>query len=239
MRIQNIDNLSSMLLATGFAESVGKRVLQKVCFKPVDFVLTERLVKGRDLLTCTIYFEGKGEEYICVYYDAALFKAIEVPELTINGIHLRELDKSMATIDWIFPAVPEKFDLKDEASWQQELLIEKVVTELFRLSATDDGRYYADSLKARYWRDNPFVPVNMPVLCSKFEVSQRFYFFDGQGISTDEAFRFLLNRWLEKKLYARKKSTGDTANAEDAGSVKNDKSLLQKKRKNSNIKLTR
>jgi hypothetical protein len=237
MKIHNIAALTDMLIATGFDEAIGKKLLQQICFKPADFALTERLVKGKDVLTCSLFFERKGEEYSCTYYDASFFKAIEVPELTINGIHLRDLDKAMAAIDWLNISAPVKFDLKNEASWLREQQIEKIVTDLFRVSATDEGRHHADSLKVRYWQDVSFAPVNLPAIRSKFEVSQRFYFFDGQGISIDEAYRFLLNRWLEKKLYARKKQAGDAD--DDTGSTASDKSLLQKKRKKRTTKLTR
>lgn len=240
MKIQNIAVLTEMLIATGFEEAIGRKLLQHVCFKPADFVLTERLTKGKDILTCSISFERKGEEYVCTYYDAAFFKAIEVPELTINGINLRDLDKAMAAIDWLNISVAGKFDLEDESSWQREQQIEKIVTELFRLSATDEGRYHADSLKARYWQDVPAISINLPAIRSKFEVSQRFYFFDGQGISIDEAYRFLLNRWLEKKLHRKKKQAGDSADAaDDTGSATGDKSLLQKKRKRRTQKISR
>lgn len=229
-----------MLMATGFDEAIGKRLLQHICFKPGDFVLTERLVKGKDVLSCSLFFERKGEEYVCAYYDAAFFKAIEVPALTINGIHLRELDKAMGAIDWLNISAPGKLDLKDETSCLREQQVEKIVTDLFCLSATDEGRHHADSLKVRYWQDVAVAPVNLPAIRSKFEVSQRFYFFDGQGISIDEAYRFLLNRWVEKKIHGKKKQVGDSADGvEDAGSAGTDKSLLQKKRKRSTQKVSR
>jgi len=39
-------------------------------------------------------------------------------------------------------------------------------------------------------------------------LSQRFYFFEAQtGISVDEAYRFLQNRWLEKQMQAKRKQT--------------------------------
>lgn len=240
MKIQHIAALTEMLIATGFEETIGRKLLQHVCFKPADFVLIERLVKGKDILTCSIFFERKGDEYSCTYYDAAFLKSTEVPELTINGINLRELDKAMAAIDWMITTTSGKFDLKDETSWHQEQQIEKIVTDLFRLSATDEGRHHADSLKVRYWQDVPVAPVNLPAIRSKFEVSQRFYFFDGQGISIDEAYRFLLNRWLEKKIHGRKKQVGDSADGvEDAGNAGTDKSLLQKKSKRKTQKISR
>ena len=46
-------------------------------------------------------------------------------------------------------------------------------------------------------RKIPQEKGNINPLKNKSEVSQRFYFFEGQtGISIDEAYRFLQNRWL-------------------------------------------
>ena len=64
-------------------------------------------------------------------------------------------------------------------------------------------------------------------------MSQRFYFFDGQiGISIDEAYRFLQNRWLEKQMQAKKKqsdeSTGRETEHDTNGS--SGSGLLRKKR---------
>ncbi len=74
----------------------------------------------------------------------------------------------------------------------------------------------------------------MSPLKNKSEVSQRFYFFEGQtGISVDEAYRFLQNRWLEKQIQAKRKQSGDSNgeenNSRDQPSSSNG-SLLKKKR---------
>ena len=67
------------------------------------------------------------------------------------------------------------------------------------------------------------------------EVSQRFYFFKDQpGISVDEAYRFLQNRWLEKQMQAKRKETaaynGEKLLEEEHTS--SGSGLLQKKRLN-------
>ena len=69
-------------------------------------------------------------------------------------------------------------------------------------------------------------------------VSQRFYFFEGQtGISADEAYRFLQNRWLEKQMQAIKKQLDNQTeepieeNGNNTGS-----GLLKKRRLNSSKK---
>lgn len=244
MNIKNIISLTEMLVTTGFDNGIGQRLLQHICFKPADFVLTERLVKGKDMLTCSIHFERKDDLYTCHYYDAAFLKAIELPELTIQGINIRELDKRMNEIDWSMKEVTAaSFNLQDESGWQREKQVEQIVTDLSRLSAFEDGRFYADSLKVKYWLDVPVINANLNATRSKFEVSQRFYFFDGQGIAVDEAYRFLLNRWLEKKLlHGKKKQAGNPGAADAADEVGNggtDKSLLQKKRKRRTTKITR
>jgi hypothetical protein len=64
-------------------------------------------------------------------------------------------------------------------------------------------------------------------------VSQRFYFFESQtGISVDEAYRFLQNRWLEKQMQAKSRQ-GDDSNRECSGSSEQgqliNRSLLKKK----------
>ncbi|MEP7375308.1 MAG: hypothetical protein ABI675_18045 [Chitinophagaceae bacterium] len=238
MNIQNIGSLANMLVATGFEKSIGQRLLQRICFKPADFVLTERLVKGNDVLTCSVFFERKSEEYSCNYYDAAFLKAMELPDLSFHGIHIRELDKRMGDIDWaLINKAGMVLNLNDESTWQREKQIEKIVSDLLRLSVVEEGRYYADSLKVKYWTAIVAVNENLNTIRSKFEVSQRFYFFDGQGISIEEAYRFLLNRWLEKKLHSRKKNTGADNATEEAGT--GDKSLLQKKRKRRTQKITK
>ena len=57
-----------------------------------------------------------------------------------------------------------------------------------------------------------------------------YYFFEGKGISLEEAYRFLLNRWLEKKLLAQKKKEAGavTEVAIDTLVVKKRKGKLKK-----------
>lgn len=224
-----------MLVATGFNESTGYRLLQYVCFKPADFILTEYIVKEKDVLTCHIYFERNDDKYVCSYYDASFLKEIKVPDLSIQGISLTELDRRMAETDWRFEGDLNGFDLGNTANWQRENQIEGIVTDLFRLSATGEGKPFADALKLKYWATVPLHPMmgNLNAIRSRFEVSQRFYFFDGNGISVEEAYRFLLNRWLEKKFQAGRKKAlpgNDVVRDRDGEASGSDKGLLKKKR---------
>jgi len=245
MNIQNIASLIEVLGSIGFDENAGYRLMQHICFKPADFLLTERLRKGKDTLTCSIFFERKGDEYTCSYYDAAFLKEMEMPDLVIHSINVRELDQRMVETDWVTDnKVAAAFRLDNEVTWEREKRIEKIVGDLFRLSVTEEGKNFADCLKLKHWSGIPLQANmgNLNVLKSRFEVSQRFYFFDGQGISVDEAYRFLLNRWLEKKLLAKKKQEGSVVQEdamEGGGVAGGDKTLLQKNRKSKSNKLKR
>lgn len=225
-----------MLVASGFSENLGHRLLQYVCFKPAEFVLTEQVTRGPDLLTCQLYFERKGDEYICSYYDACFLKEVKVPDLSIQGINLKELDRRMGETDWqINSSVSGNFSLSEEVSWQRENQIEAIVTDLLRLAATAEGKPFADALKLKHWATIPLHPMmgNLNAIRSRFEVSQRFYFFDGKGISVEEAYRFLLNRWLEKKFQAGRKKAlpgNDVVRDTDGEASGSDKGLLKKKR---------
>lgn len=74
---------------------------------------------------------------------------------------------------------------------------------------------------------------------NKLEISQRFYFFEGQtGISIDEAYRFLQNKWREKQLQTKRKDTDGINVVKDKSDdrpTSND-GLLKKKRLGNPVK---
>jgi hypothetical protein len=163
----------------------------------------------------------------------------------VNEINVKELNRRMEEINWTnaftFQA-SKKWQAEDKTSWSEEEKVESIVTDLQALESVEEGKELADRLKMKFWCDSPIQEMicNLSSLRSKFEISQRFYFFEGQnGISVEEAYRFLHNRWMEKQLLAKRKQI-DVSKVEDqsdgnakAGSGKN---LLQKKRRNKNNK---
>jgi len=69
-------------------------------------------------------------------------------------------------------------------------------------------------------------------LRSRLEVSQRFYIVDGEGITVEEALRFLQNRWMEKRMQAKRKEQEGSENAQtETGDVvgKKGRKLIKKK----------
>ncbi len=246
MNIQNIRTLSDSLQALGFA--IASQLLKNISFKPSNFTIHQRMVKGSDVMNFHLAFEknGDGNSYSPIYYDAVFRKEIEILNVSINGIEVKKLDKRMAEINWTNAfefQEHEKLQLEDKAYWSEEEKVENIVTDLQALESVEEGREIVDRLKMKFWYDSPGQEMigNLSSLKSKFEISQRFYFFEGQnGISVEEAYRFLHNRWMEKQLQAKKKQM-EISNVEEQpnGNAKagSDKNLLRKKRRNKNNKV--
>ena len=237
MNIENISALIKQLQLLGF-ENAGYSLLKRISFKPENFILSQKIEKSKDKLSFQLFFEKEVSKgmYVLLYYDAVLQKEKPLIDATINGISITSLEKSMTEIDWksAFDFVAKKqLNLEDKTSWEKEQKVESVIEDLSELEKSEDGKEVAVGLKLKYWAGIPYKELfgNISPLKNKSEVSQRFYFIEGQtGISVDEAYRFLQNRWLEKQMQAKSREGADTkgnhANEqESAGS-----GLLRKKR---------
>jgi hypothetical protein len=220
----------------GFNHSIGYLLLKHISFKPDNITIPQHVIKGKDIIKFQLFFQSNpNRSYTCVYYDAILRKEIQVKEATINEINTYELEERMAEINWsdVF-GIRESRVLQSEdiSTWPEVERVESIVNDLVSLEANEDGKDIAIQLKMKYWCDTPIEEMvqNISSLKVKFEISQRFYFLDGQGgISTDEAYRFLNNRWLEKQLQAKKKYA-DASNISELskGGLGANKSLLKK-----------
>ncbi|MFX5583144.1 hypothetical protein ABTE20_21295, partial [Acinetobacter baumannii] len=71
-------------------------------FKPADFFLPQRVIKEKDILLFSLYFERlqKTDNYQLQYYDVTLQKANGGLVLPVDGVNPAELEKQMAGIDW-------------------------------------------------------------------------------------------------------------------------------------------
>jgi hypothetical protein len=239
MNIENITSLAAQLQSLGF-ENTSSTLLKRICFRPEIFILSQKIAKGRDQFVFNLFFERDSREsfYTLMHYDAILQKESLLVDTIINGISTADIEKRMAEIDWkaAFDIdMKKQWSASDKTSWEKELKVESAVEALQILESSDEGKAIADGLKLKYWADMPYQELNGNIspLKNKSEISQRFYFSEGQpGISVDEAYRFLQNRWLEKQMQAKRKlteisQTGDTENDSQASSGSG---LLKKKR---------
>ena len=147
--------------------------------------------------------QNKDLGYNCLYYDACLRKQIPFTDLAAGNVDVGGLQKRMAAIDWKFFDKTEKNGLADITD-----NVEKAVGELQALSQTEQGKKTADLLKYACWSDTAleYLIPGLGSFKSQYEISQRFYLFEGDpGITAEEAYRFLCNKWMEKKVQAKKK----------------------------------
>ena len=237
--MENISALMEQLQSLGF-ENAGYSLLKRISFKPEKFILSQKIEKAKDKLSFQLFFEKDVKQgiYVLSYYDAILQKEKALTDADINGINTANLEKSMLEIDWknAFDFVTKKqLNLEDKTSWEKEQKVELVIEGLSELEKSEDGKIVAVGLKLKYWAGISYQELfgNISPLKNKSEVSQRFYFFDGQiGISVDEAYRFLQNKLLEKQIL---KSKMPPANLDTNEKATNDQpgsgnGLLKKKR---------
>jgi len=239
MNIQNIVSLAEQLLSLGF-ENTNSSLLKRICFKPANFIISQRVEKGKEQLRFHLFFEkgSKQKSYALIYYDAILQKEMDLTATTINGINTSALEKRMAEIDWktAFELdMKKQWSMEDKSTWENEFKIEAIVEDLDALEISEEGKHIAVSLKHKYWNGVPYQEVfgNISPSKNKPEISQRFYFSEGQaGISVDEAYRFLQNRWLEKQMQVKRKQTDGslTGESENDSEPSSGNGLLTKKR---------
>jgi hypothetical protein len=208
---QNIAALKKQLSTVGFEDGLEYPLRSRMCFLSPQFTIQQKVVKGGDVLHFGFHFEWIGEEigYCCRYYDAVLRKEIEIPDTILSEINIHELDKQMGLIDWSigFASEHDYGANGGDATWKREKAISGVVAALAMLNTQEEGKEIADRLKMKYWADQPPEQYisGLASLKSRFEISQRFYFFSAaECITIEEAYRFLNNKWMEKKV--RKKT---------------------------------
>ncbi len=239
MNIQNISALAEQLKTIGF-DNMGYPLLKRICLVPEDFVITEKQLKDDGQIVFNFHFERniKLKGYFLVYYDAILQKEMPLTPQVINGVALGELEEGMKAVDWktAFDFNTKKpFNPDDKLFYEKEQNIEQLIKSLSELELTEEGKQIAILLKQKYWSEIPYNELmgNISSLKSKVELSQRFYYADGQScISADEAYRFLQNKWLEKQMQVKRRQQDDTDESEAGGTGQpsNGSGLLKKKR---------
>ena len=242
MNIQNISALAEQLQNLGF-DNAGYSLLKRICFKPDSFFLSQKILRGKDQLSFHLYFEKDAEKgiYYLMYYDAILQKERTLSNTYFNGIDINALEKRMAEIDWkeaFDSELNNKWDPEDKSSWETEQKIESIVEELKLLESIDEGKVVAAGLRHTFWTGISYQELvgNISPFKNHSGIIQRFYFFEGQtGISVDEAYRFLQNKWLEKQVLAKRKQSDEANGEENNGSEKAPSaggSLIKKRRLN-------
>lgn len=229
---ENFISLAGQLSQAGF-DGLEYRLLQHICCRPVSFVLTDRRSFGSDVLWYQILVERRSNQYVCAHYDASLFREQVLPAVVINEVSLVELEIEMKQIEWQSQPTNNAFRLDDESTWSREKSIDEVIVKLTRLCATEDGKLYADILKLRFWSGTMMEKMagSLSPVRSKVEVTQRFFFMNGEVISINEAYRFLQNSWMQKYVNLKKSAGKQSQDEQNSSAGSNGKSQDSRKKR--------
>lgn len=238
MDIENIITLEKQLQGLGFKDA-GSLLLKRICFKPDNFFVLQRVNKEKEVMLFALYFERlqKSNTYVLQYYDVTLQKENGVSTFLVDGIVPADLEKLMAAIDWkkAFSLDESKqWNPSDKSTWETELKISGIIESLSVLEKSEQGKVVASSLKQKFWLGTLYQEIvgSITIIKNKADVSQRFYISeDGGGITTDEAYRFLQNKYMEKQLQLKRKQTDneDESTGEESNGTQGS-GLLKKKR---------
>ncbi len=239
--LENVDELKKQLVSLGFDGGLEQELLSSVCFMPAHFIIRHKIKVQADTLFFLLYFEKQGadEAYSCIYYDASLRKELLFDETSQLASQAKELAASMQRIEWETVLSAKKLPV-DTASD-----IRRIVEELQLLSANASGADLADRLRFAFWSNTGLEHKveNFQQLKNRFEITQRFYFFDGETqITVPEAYRFLCNRWMEKQMQVKKKQAIQSPPSDENTAVKQShpkvkQSLLPKNKRSKDAKL--
>lgn len=233
---KSIQQLKEQLQSLGFDKGLEHQLKSKICFQPERFLLRYRIVKETDIIDFILHFEITDMEagYCCRYYDASLRKKIPLKDTNISSVSISRLEKQLSIIDW-------NHSLPGDIA--KEETIDSVITELKKLDETEEGKIISEILRFKYWTGTNVEDLisNLSVMKSRYEITQRFYFFEGEGqITIEEAYRFPCNRWMEKQLQSRKKQPEQTETSDPGGAGNNELlkkvKLLPKKKRGRGLK---
>lgn len=208
---KNVVELEKIIGEIGFTDSI-RSLVRRICFRPDQFTLTEVLHKGEDKVIFDLNFErvrGDGY-YVLNYYDAILQKSVRIDDI-VGDVDTKLLEERMAAINWQNVFGPGKGTspvAEEEDIWTVAEVIESIIDDLSRLEA-GPGNEIAVGLKSKFWSGTLYREFTGGTLPNKIrsDVCQRFFVQVNNIISSEEAYRFLQNRWLERELHAKRKTT--------------------------------
>lgn len=221
---KNIEALKSQLLPLGFALGLERGLRAHICLGPEQFTLHYRCLRQGDGLMVSLPFlkAAGGPDYHCPYYEVRLRRQVDIPPLQLGEVDTADLEARLAAVDWMAP-LPARFTEEappDPAGGHREEMIERIITDLDRPEASDEGAAVAHLLKTKNWSDTPLEGLIQSAggQKSRMETAQRFYFFEGErGITLEEAYRYLCHRWRERQWQAQRKGDGTAGGAAHPG----------------------
>jgi hypothetical protein len=161
---KNLDDLKQELKELGFSERLIPAIKSYLDKPQQHFYLLQREPSENEKTSYQLFFEKKQDanEYRLTGYEAALRVAPEIPDMTIQGINAKELDKAMQTIDWSIDHHAESMAdelIETREGWEELNKIDGILMDIDKLyEDVPAGKDAAEKLMYKHWFGEPWEP---------------------------------------------------------------------------------
>lgn len=190
----NWETIKAQLVALGFDHEVEEKLMAEIIFSPSVFDLRFVRPSGLDTGIFLVHIERAASgEYAVVHYTASLR----------NSVVLNPASQVMAER-------MEKIDWKLIASYRGSSFVTidlSILKEAFAVLQEAAKLAEYPLILYKYWAGTTLEALvpGVASLKSKYELLQRFYVSEEHtAIRSDEAIRFLQNRWTERQMQQRR-----------------------------------
>jgi hypothetical protein len=196
---ENMEALAMQFVTLGFPSEIGTQLALYSSLQLPSFHIRLTVNKEADKMRFDFFFEKSGDDYVPQYFDVWLQKAINLPDKLVGGVSVTDLDNRMKAVDW-------QNLLAEKSTVLSSGAIQDVLRQIALLKMTGEADL-VEALQVKHWWDTPLEELmGLNAFQSRFEISQRFYFFDGHtGIGVEQAYLFLCNRWMQKQMLQKKR----------------------------------
>ena len=208
MNKMNLEAIKARLVSLGFDHEVEEKLMAEICFSPSVFDVRFVRPSGLDEGIFQVHIErSTSGEYAVMHYTATLRKTLVLPPAS------QVMAEQMGKIDWkLIASYRESSFVTIDLSILKEA--SGVLQEAVKLAEHPLILY-------KYWAGTSLEALvpGIVSLKSKYELSQRFYVSEEHmAIRSDEAIRFLQNRWTERlmqlgRLQRRQAESGQNQSA--------------------------
>ncbi len=159
---KNLDELMNKLITLGFSTRLIPAIEFYINNSQQHFQLLERERLQDEKICYELSFE-KGldtNEYRLTGYEATLRIHPDIPDITIQGINAKELDKTMQTIDWAIDHHAESLfyeSMKTQEGCELLDKVDSILKDINKLYENEGiGKDAAEKLMYKHWFSEPW-----------------------------------------------------------------------------------
>lgn len=156
-------SLYNQLEELGFGNKLNTAISFYEKYPQERFQLPVKEQRESEAIDYWLYFEQKEKpgNYQLATYDATLRVFPDVPNISIKGIDVGQLDKAMRQFDWSVDHHTEALieeRLQTKAGRQELKLIDNIFLNVNKLYSISEGKEIAEKLMFKYWSNGPYEP---------------------------------------------------------------------------------